>query len=139
MNDLQLAYFINDDVSFDTLEEAVEELVQIHTENGLEIYSLIGSEIKIEYVSKPSHSDFFSVNYLVEEMQNNAYSESEYADDYLNEIEKNDEKLSELSSLIEEWFNKNAKVPNYLEVKNSYGTVVITEDLLKDKGYLGDN
>ena len=55
-----------------------------------------------------SHKDFMDVEYLIEIMQESAYSEAgEYAEDYLEDLTK--EKKEELQKILIEWFTNNAK------------------------------
>ena len=49
-------------------------------------------------------------------MQNNAYDEfSEWSEDYLNDIEFDDEKIKSLNLLLVKWFDENASQPSFYQ------------------------
>ena len=76
-------------------------------------------EHKIIYVGeqkRPHHKDFIKIDSLIENMQEAATFESEYADDYLEDFTEEHE--SELEKLILEYMDKNLSQPNFYEAVN---------------------
>lgn len=62
------------------------------------------------------HKDFINIDSLIENMQETANFESEYADDYLEDFTKEHE--SELEKLILEYMDKHLSQPNFYEAVN---------------------
>lgn len=76
-------------------------------------------EHKIIYVAEQKralHKDFINIDSLIENMQEAANFESEYADDYLEDFKEEHE--SELEKLILEYMDKNLAQPNFYEAVN---------------------
>ena len=76
-------------------------------------------EHKIIYVGEQKralHKDFINIDSLIENMQEAAAFESEYADDYLEDFKEEHE--SELEKLILEYMDKNLAQPNFYEAVN---------------------
>ena len=76
-------------------------------------------EHKIIYVGEQKralHKDFINIESLIENMQEAATFESEYADDYLEDFTEEHE--FELEKLILEYMDKNLAQPNFYEAVN---------------------
>ena len=75
----------------------------------------------------PLPSNFFWIDFLIRDMQENAYdNHSEFAEDYL--LDLSDEKVKELETLISEWLDKNVNVSFY--TVNNVKKIVVTKDML---------
>ena len=74
----------------------------------------------------PKPSGFFSVDCLVENMQNRASDEcGEWAETYMTDIP---EKIAELKSLIDGWLDSNVKI-SFFSVKNTIEKKLTQEDI----------
>lgn len=83
---------------------------------------------------KPTHKQFIITVDICEEMQNKAYDEfDEYSEGYLAEITKEQEE--ELNNLIANWFDKNAKEPNFYRIENA--KQITREEFFKE--HYGEN
>ena len=75
----------------------------------------------------PKPSNFFSVDRLIEDMQERASDEcGEWAEDYLTDLP--DEKIVELKTLVSNWINTNAKV-SFFTVDNEKEMKLTQEDI----------
>ncbi|MEL0625045.1 hypothetical protein V6238_18375 [Marinomonas arenicola] len=84
------------------------------TYSEIESESDIGDEITILVgMSEPkAHSDFVSIDDLIDGAQQRAYEYApEHADDYLDDIDK--EKRKELEKIVINWLNKNTEQPSF--------------------------
>jgi len=69
----------------------------------------------IEY----THADFINVDYIVEQMQDNAIEEGlDWAEGYLDDVENDKGKLKDLEQHIANWFKDNSKDASFFTVEN---------------------
>ena len=86
----EYAYCIGDaylSEKFDTVKEALEELIRDFYEEDWEIYKdNVGQFILVDIVEVKDYEDFIHANRIMEDLREDAYSEYE-RDDYLNDID----------------------------------------------------
>lgn len=125
---LERVYSSNDEnYQCDSINEAVQELLEC---NDIQV----GSVVTV-YEGKPfgwKASSFFSVNTLLNEMQDTASNTcGEFAHEYLDDVSVPD--MSDLderiSSLIDEWAKENNYQPNFYLVEDIHKiTVKVTSE-----------
>ena len=124
-------YMPTDEDVFDSIQAALEFVEEV----AADLDDALGWEIKVCKIIKPTHSWFVRSKDLVNDMQNRASDEfSEWADDYLNDVECNKEKLDELDALITNWFSSNAEQPNFYQAGEEVKTIIVTKELLDEHG-----
>ncbi len=101
--------YSHDDEAFHSDLSTIYSEIDSETEVGEEVVIITG-------MSEPkSHSDFISIDDLIEQAQQRAYEYApEHSDDYLDGIAK--EKRDELEKIVIAWFNKNAEQPTFYGV-----------------------
>lgn len=126
-----LVYMPTDEDVFDSLQAALEFIESVASD----LNDALGWEIKVCKIIKPTHSWFVRSKDLVNDMQNRASDEfSEWADDYLNDVEYDKEKLAELNLLIANWFSSNAKEPDFYQAGEEVQVIIVTKELLDEHG-----
>ncbi|GGX11370.1 hypothetical protein GCM10007242_16860 [Pigmentiphaga litoralis] len=109
------------------LHDAIDELEQ--ESDGA---ALVGRSYWLGVSRKPKPSDFFSIDRLLEDMQEQADDQhGEFAEDFLTDLST--EKVNELQALIGAWIDANATVSFYRVHDTAEFT--ITEQDLKDRGH----
>ena len=102
------AYSLNDEEfhDYDTIMDEIND----GYESGEAVSVFYGSVVKVE------HAGFINISRIIEDIQEMAYEEhGEWAEDYLFDMTK--EKISDLDSVIKEWFKKNVNRPTFYTVK----------------------
>jgi hypothetical protein len=107
-----------DDENYTTDEDEV--LNEVENNNSKIIY--VGDKVNVY------HKDMLSIGWLIDDMQQRAYDDSEYGEDYLEGIDK--DKLSELEKVILDFMNKNFEQPRWFKVEN---IEKISVDTFKEK------
>lgn len=86
----EYAYCIGDEYlseKFDTVKEALEELIRDFNEENWEIYKdNVGQFILVDVVEVEDYEDFIRANRIIEDLKEDAYSEYE-RDDYLDDVD----------------------------------------------------
>lgn len=93
----------------DDIIDIVDSEYEEHEKSELIIYE----GVKSEY----THEDFLRVDWLIKNMKDLAWEESEYSDSYLSNFSYHKEK--ELEQVILNWFNDNIEQPNFFQVLKS--------------------
>ena len=96
---------------FDSKDDAIEEGVKDAELNGYDrLY--IGEEIR-------DFTPFINVSSIIEEIQENACDHSEYADDYLEDVQDNHliELETTLNNVLVEWMSKHNYNPTFFSVE----------------------
>ena len=129
--EIELVYRVSDEDLFDSLEKAMTFIGEISSDAD----DAIGAVIDVYEKVAPSHGCFFSAEGIIEDMQNSASDNySEWADDYLNDVEFDNEKLKSLSDLLSKWFDENAKQPLFFQSGKHVSHIVVDEKLLTEHG-----
>ncbi|WP_312584251.1 hypothetical protein [Acinetobacter sp.] len=126
-----LVYMPTDEDVFDSLQAALEFIESVASD----LNDALGWSISVCKIIKPTHSWFVRSKDLVNDMQNRASDEfSEWADDYLNDVEYDKVKLAELDLLIANWFSSNAKEPDFYQAGEEVQVIIVTKELLDEHG-----
>ena len=126
-----LVYMPTDEDVFDNLQAALEFSESVASD----LNDALGWAISVCKIIKPTHRWFVRAKDIVNDMQNRASDEfSEWADDYLNDVEYDKEKLAELDLLIANWFNSNAKDPDFYQAGEEVQVIIVTKELLDEHG-----
>ena len=124
-------YMPTDEDVFDSLQAALEFIESVASD----LNDALGWSISVCKIIKPTHRWFVRAKDIVNDMQNRASDEfSEWADDYLNDVEYDKEKLAELDLLIANWFNSNAKDPDFYQAGEEVQVIIVTKELLDEHG-----
>lgn len=111
MGDQQKCYSLNGDYYIESFEEMIREITDEYEVGDRVTYW--EADIK-----RKQHSDFLSVGWLLEDMQNRACDEmGEYSYEYLDDV--SEEKSDELRDIIEAWLKDNANQPTCFLAENS--------------------
>lgn len=127
----EVFYCPTDEDSFDDFQDAMEFVGNIahNREDAL------GWVIDVHKKDRPSHKRFMDAKCLIDYMRDRACDEfSEYADDYLSDIEFNEEKIKSLNTLLEEWFDKNADYPTFYQSAGKVDSIIVDGNLLDKHG-----
>lgn len=126
-----LVYMPTDEDVFDSLQAALEFIESVASD----LNDALGWSISVCKIIKPTHTWFVRAKDIVNDMQNRASDEfSEWADDYLNDVEYDKEKLAELDLLIANWFSSNAKEPDFYQAGEEVQIIIVTKELLDEHG-----
>ena len=126
-----LVYMPTDEDVFDSLQAALEFIESVASD----LNDALGWSISVCKIIKPTHRWFVGAKDIVNDMQNRASDEfSEWADDYLNDVEYDKEKLAELDLLIANWFSSNAKEPDFYQAGEEVQIIIVTKELLDEHG-----
>jgi len=126
-----LVYMPTDEDVFDSLQAALEFIESVASD----LNDALGWSISVRKIIKPTHTWFVGAKDIVNDMQNRASDEfSEWADDYLNDVEYDKEKLAELNLLIANWFSSNAKEPDFYQAGEEVQVIIVTKELLDEHG-----
>ena len=126
-----LVYMPTDEDVFDSLQAALEFIESVASD----LNDALGWSISVCKIIKPTHRWFVRAKDIVNDMQNRASDEfSEWADDYLNDVEYDKEKLAELDLLIANWFSSNAKEPDFYQAGEEVQIIIVTKELLDEHG-----
>ena len=128
---VELIYCPTDEDSFDDLQDALEFIRDVASD----LDDAVGWGIDVCEKIPFNHSYFVSASDFVNDMQNRAYEEGrEYADDYLNDVEYDKEKLADLDKLISDWFNKNSEQPRFYQAGKTVNSIIVDQKLLEEHG-----
>ena len=102
-------------------EDVVDDII-----SGFEDpYEAIGIAYWKGHSNRPSPSSVFRIQWLIEEMQENAWDNyGEFAEDFLNDLPN--EKVEELEKLIVDWFDSNVNV-SFWQVHNTEERAITKE------------
>ena len=126
-----LVYCPTDEDTFDDLQSAVEFVGYVANDEK----DTIGWVINVCEKIQPTHTRFIDAKDIINEMQGRACDEfSEWSEDYLNDVEFDDEKLKSLNELLEKWFDENASQPTFYQAGKDVKTIVVDKDLLNEYG-----
>lgn len=126
-----LVYRPSDEDAFDDLQSAVEFVGNVANDEKYAIGWVINVCEKIQ----PSHSRFIDAKDVISEMQSRAYEEhSEWSEDYLSDIEFDEEKIKSLNELLEKWFDENASQPTFWQAGKDVETIIVDKELLDKHG-----
>ena len=121
----------SDEFAYDDLQDAME-FIGNHADS---LDEAIGWNIEVCEKTQPSHSRFIDAKDIINQMQERAYDEfSEWSEDYLIDIEFNDEKIKSLNSLLEKWLDENATQPIFWQAGKNIKTIVVDKELLDKHG-----
>lgn len=128
---MEKCYFIGDN-GFNDLQEAVEYFMDHYDyESGVE------NEITVYEKQEFTHNSFLRVDSMLEDMSSLAYDESEYADDYLNDIIYDKEKVKQLEKLILNFLEENAASPSFWQgFGEPLEVIKVNNQYLVDNKYL---
>lgn len=126
-----LVYRPSDEDAFDDLQSAVEFVGNVANDEK----DAIGWVINVCEKIQPSHSRFIDAKDVISEMQSRAYEEhSEWSEDYLSDIEFDEEKIKSLNELLEKWFDENASQPTFWQAGKDVETIIVDKELLDKHG-----
>lgn len=126
-----LVYCPSDEDAFDDLQSAVEFVGNV----AFDKKNAIGWVINVCEKIQPSHSRFIDAKDVISEMQSRAYEEhSEWSEDYLSDIEFDEEKIKSLNELLEKWFDENASQPTFWQAGKDVETIIVDKELLDKHG-----
>lgn len=126
-----LVYCPSDEDAFDDLQSAVEFVGNAVFDKK----NAIGWVINVCEKIQPSHSRFIDAKDVISEMQSRAYEEhSEWSEDYLSDIEFDEEKIKSLNELLEKWFDENASQPTFWQAGKDVETIIVDKELLDKHG-----
>lgn len=127
----EVFYCPTDEDSFDDFQDAMEFVGNIAHNR----HDALGWVIDVHKKDHPLHNRFIDARDLINDMQNKASDEfSEYADDYLSDVEFDEEKIKSLSALLEEWFDKNADHPTFYQSAGKVDSIIVDSNLLDKHG-----
>ena len=128
---MEKCYFIGDN-GFNDLQEAVEYFIDHYDyESGVE------SEITVYKKQEFTHNSFLRVDSMLDDMSSLAYDENEYAEDYLNDIVYDKEKVKQLEKLILNFLEENASSPSFWQgVGETLEVIKVNNQYLIDNKYL---
>lgn len=121
-------YFATDEVS----DESLVEMVQYHVDNSETLDELLSKSVELWECLKPTHKNFLSAGDIIYAAHEQAYCDSEYADDYLIDLLYNKEALQELDDFIESFLNKYSSEPSWYRGNILIETIHITLKLLNE-------
>ena len=126
-----LVYYPSDEDVFDDLQSAVEFVGNVANDEK----DAIGWVINVCEKIQPTHSHFVDAKDIINEMQCRAYDNfSEYSEDYLSDIEFDEEKIKSLNELLEKWFDENASQPAFWQAGKDVKTIIVDKELLNNNG-----
>lgn len=107
----QDVYFITDsDASHNDLQEALEHI----SYRAKSLEEALSWNIEVHNKRTFSHEDFVNPYYILEHIYESGYGEGgEYAEDYLSDIQSNNDKLEQFGKLITDFLDKNAEQPRF--------------------------
>ena len=114
----ELVYSMDEELYHDDIDYVIEEC----TNEGYETVT-VAEKVKYE------HSDFIDVYDLINNMQNLATDQGEWAESYLDDMPK--ELKEKLQQVVVDFFNKNMPSPNFYTVKKP--REIKTENLLLEQ------
>ena len=127
----ELLYCPTDEDCFSDLQGAIEFIGDVACSEK----DAIGWVINVCKKIQPEHYSFINSKDLIGEMQVRASDEfSEWASDYLNDIEFDKEKIKSLDKLLKSWFDENAKQPNFYQAGQQENTIIVDKKLLNKYG-----
>lgn len=127
----EVLYLATDEDAFEDLQDALEFIGNIASDEN----DAIGWEISVCKKIQPSHNKFIDAKDLINDMQNKASDEfSEYADDYLNDVEFDDVKIKSLNSILEKWFDENSTQPTFWQSGKEIEKIIVDKELLDKYG-----
>jgi hypothetical protein len=131
MNIKGLVYCPSYEHVYDNLQDAIWFIGNVANDEK----DAIGWSINVCEKIQPKHNSFMNAKDLINEMQNRAYEEhSEWSEDYLSDVEFDDEKIKSLNLLLEKWFDENASQPTFYRAGKDVKTIVVDKNLLNEYG-----
>ena len=126
-----LVYCPSYEYAYDNLQDAVKFIGNVANNEE----DVIGWGINVCEKIKPTHNRFLNAKDLISEMQGRAYEQhSEWSEDYLSDVEFDDEKIKSLNLLLEKWFDENALQPTFYQAGKHIKTIVVDKNLLNEYG-----
>lgn len=120
-------YLTTNEDAFDNIEDAMNFIGNVASDEK----DAIGWCIDICKKIEPIHSDFIDAKDLINEMQCRAYDgHSEWSEDYLSDVEYDDEKIKSLNALLEKWFDENSSQPTFWKAGEKIDCLIVTKELL---------
>ena len=120
-------YLTTDEDAFDSIEDAMNFIGNVASDKN----DAIGWVINICKKIESTHNDFIDAKDLINKMQCEAYDgHSEWSEDYLSDIEYDDEKIKALNALLEKWFDENASQPRFWKAGEEVDCLIVTKELL---------
>lgn len=109
----QDVYFITDsDASHNDLQEALEHI----SYQAKSLEEALSWNIEVHKKREFTHSDFVNPYFILEQIYESGYGEGgEYAEDYLDDIQSNNELLEQLDKLITDFLDKHAEQPRFYQ------------------------
>lgn len=137
----EYVYCIGDEYlseKFDTVKEALEELIRDFNEEDWEIYKdNVGQFILVDIVEVKDYEDLIHAHRIIEDLKEDACSEYE-RDDYLDDVDKDD-----FANQITEIWNKYKKdkgIRGYYKAKNTAPLICkirVNKDRYGDYSFVG--
>lgn len=132
----EVVYLPSDEYAYDNLQDAMGFIEN----NAGSLEDAIGWVINVCEKIQPSHSRFIDAKDIINQMQERSYEEfSEWSEDYLNDIEFDEEKIKSLNELLEKWFDENAIQPAFWQAGKNTGAVIVDKELLDKHGISFDD
>ena len=125
---VDLVYLPTDEDAFEDIQDAMNFIESFASDKK----DAIGWVIDVCEKVQPTHGRFINAKDIIYDMQNRASDEfSDYADDYLNDVEFDDEKINSLNSLLKDWFDRNSGQPYFWQAVKSVDSIIVDEELLE--------
>lgn len=121
-------YFATDEVS----DKSLVEMVQYHVDNSETLDELLNKSVELWECLKPTHKNFLSAGDIIYAAHEQAYCDSEYAEDYLTDVLYNKEALKEFDAFIESFLDKYSSEPSWYQGNILIETIPLTLKLLDE-------
>lgn len=123
----EVFYSVDDEQSEDDLKDALQRIA----DQASTLTELLSWIIDVHKKRQPVHNYFVRADSILEDMACCASDEfSEHADDYLNDVIFDKEKISDLGKIISEWLDENASQPNFWISDGIIDRIQVTQELL---------